>query len=151
MKRRDLMLLVSTFGMMGGVQAAKEVAPGATGDTHLRELLQGRWQGQEAGREALGACTLNVTGNAIQFQGAMPQDAYQASFVFVAGTQPQEMLATITDCSVSEYVGRTARFICWFENGVLMVAGSEPGSAEAPKGFEPQQGVRVFSFRKSKN
>lgn len=148
MQRRNFFtIVVPGLVMASHVQAAKEVAPGGV---DLRQAIQGDWLGREAGREDAGPCTLKVTGNSMVFQGAIPQDTYQATFAFVPGTDPQEMTATITNCAVPDYIGRTAHFICTLENGVLSVAGNEPGSVEAPKSFDPQPGTRIFAFLKAK-
>ncbi len=112
------------------------------------EKIQGAWEGVETGRESEGKCTLNVNGDTLSLQTGNKQDWYKATFTLPAGTDPQQLRATITDCPAPEFDGRSALAIFKLEGGKLTLSGHPPGSADAPRSFEGDAEARTFVFRK---
>ena len=61
------------------------------------QRLQGSWEGVLEGHETEGKVSITITGNALHFQGLKPTERYQATFTLPAGTDPQQLHATIKD------------------------------------------------------
>jgi uncharacterized protein (TIGR03067 family) len=112
------------------------------------QVLQGTWEGVEAGREAEGKCRMTVTGNTLHFQGVNEKEWYKATFSLSAESEPKQLRAKITECSVPEFVGKTAASIFKVEDGKLTITGNKPGLADAPKSFEAENGARSITFTK---
>lgn len=106
---------------------------------------QGKWIGTEAGAEAAGTCSLTVTGNELEFHGANTNEWYKAVFA-VYDTVPKQAVAVITDCPMPEYKKQTTYAIWQLENGVLTLAGNEPGNPTVPANFDALH-ARKFVFK----
>src|SRR5215813_3519091 len=55
--------------------------------------LQGYWEGDGAG----GKCSITITGNSLHYRNR--SSMYKTTFTLPAGTDPQQLHATIKDCS----------------------------------------------------
>jgi uncharacterized protein (TIGR03067 family) len=110
------------------------------------QKLQGTWVGTELGRE--GEVTLTFSGNSIDFKGASDQEWYKGLAVLNEELTPKQADFTIEECPAPNYVGKIAKAIYKLEDGVLTLAGSEPGSETRPVSFDadPSGEVRVFEF-----
>ena len=95
--------------------------------------LQGLWEGVEVGREAEGKCTMTITGNSIHFQGSNTNEWYKTTYTLPAGTDPQQLRATITGCPQPDYIGKVGLSIFKIEDGTLTLVGHEPGCAGRPE------------------
>jgi len=111
--------------------------------------LQGSWKGPEIGGRATGPCYLSISGNTMEFRGADPREWYKATFSLREDTDPKQVVASITECPFSRYVGKTSYALYRFEDGTLIFAGNEPGSAEPPSGFDAA-GTRRFELKKQR-
>ena len=105
--------------------------------------LKGTWQAQENGKPA-GSLVL-ADGN-LEYHGADPREWYKATYTLHEDTNPKQMIIMINDCPFTNYVGKTANAIYRIENGVLTIAGCEPGNPAMPTGFGGP-GVRLMSFK----
>jgi uncharacterized protein (TIGR03067 family) len=110
--------------------------------------LQGAWEGVEKGREDLGKCTLTITDKGIHFQGANPQEWYKGTFTLPAGTDPQQLIGTIAECGHPDFVGKNAISIYKIDGDTLTIAGKHPGSPDAPKTLDGEEGTRTFILKK---
>ncbi len=132
--------LVMTFVLMAGCSSM--------GDKAVPDIqkLQGTWVGTELGRE--GEVTLLVTENKMDFKGAHPQEWYKGSIVLNEEPEPKQADFTIEECPAANYVGTIAKTIYKLEDGVLTMAGSEPGTEPRPDSFDsdPSGATRVFEL-----
>jgi uncharacterized protein (TIGR03067 family) len=123
-----------------------------TGCSTLRKsdstALQGTWLGREVGRPAGDVCRLTIKGNALEYQGANKDDWTNGTFSLREDDQPKQLVGTITECGMDQYVGKTVFAIYKLEAGTLTLAGSEPGSPEIPTSFDAP-GTRQFIFTKN--
>ena len=106
------------------------------------------------GHEAQGKVAVTITGNALRFQGLRPADRYGASFTLPAGTDPQQLHATITEGPVPDGIGQEVFAILKIENGTLTLAGIDADDARSPRrgadgpSFEGNKMFR-YDFRKA--
>ena len=91
--------------------------------------LQGYWEGEGAG----GKCSITITGNSLHYHvGAW----YKTTFTLPAGTDPQQLHATIKDCSppTNNAIGKVVFAIFKIEDGTLTLA-EDDMSDKPPKTF----------------
>ena len=92
--------------------------------------LQGYWEGEGAG----GKCSITIKGNSLHYRNRAGW--YKATFVLPVGTDPQQLHATIKDCSPasSNAIGTVVFAIFKIEDRTLTLAEVD-GSDEPPKSF----------------
>lgn len=130
--------------------AAVLIASGCTTTAVHRSdsaALQGSWTGQEVGRSAEGACTLAISGNALEFHDTETQEWYKGTYTLQEDLNPKQLNGLITNCPAPEYIGTTVHAIYRIDAGTLTLAGDQPGNPEAPKTFDAA-GARMFVFKK---
>src|SRR6185369_13956757 len=91
--------------------------------------LQGDWEGEGAG----GKCSITITGNSLHYRvGAW----YKTTFTLPAGTDPQQLHATIKDCwpPSTNAIGTVVFAIFKIEDGTLTLA-EDDMSDQPPKTF----------------
>ena len=95
------------------------------------ERLQGNWGGDGAA----GKCSITITGNSLHFY-ARTDFWYETTFTLPAGTDPQQLHATIKDCSppTTNAIGKVVFAIFKIEDGALTLAAYDM-SDEPPKTF----------------
>ena len=92
---------------------------------------------------------MRITGNSIHFQGANKDEWYKATFTLPTGTDPKQLLGTITECHSPDFVRKSSFAIYKIEGGTLTLVGHKPGVPDAPKGFEGDATSRSFTFKKA--
>ena len=110
--------------------------------------LQGIWSGQESG-SAKGACSLVIQGSTIEFHGADTNEWYKAEFT-IYNTKPLQLVTTVTACPFPQYVGLTSYSIYELTDGILTVAGNEPGDPVVPSGFDARSARKIVFKLKPK-
>ena len=117
------------------------------------QRLQGSWEGILEGHETQGTVSITITGNALHFQGLKPTERYDATFTLPAGTDPQQLHATIKDGPVPRDIGKVVFAIFKIENGTLTLAGIPatlagiPATADqSPKPFGQESGFENNSM-----
>ncbi|HEX4264282.1 MAG TPA: M56 family metallopeptidase [Verrucomicrobiae bacterium] len=108
--------------------------------------LQGTWHGKELGSGSTGTVSLVVRGSNLEFRGANTNEWYHATFS-IFDSAPKQLVAKITDCASSDYVGTTACAIFRLQDGTLTLTGNEPGYPIAPGSFEAP-GTRTMVFKR---
>ncbi len=92
---------------------------------------------------------MTITGDLLKFQGARHEEWYSAKLILKADLSPKAADILIEDCSVRQYVNKSAKAIYELQGRTLTVAGNEPGEEASPTGFKPSRQTRVFVFKKS--
>ena len=91
--------------------------------------LQGYWEGEGAG----GKCSITITGNSLHYRAGT--NWWKTTFTLPAGTDPQQLHATIKDSSPpTNGIGKVVFALCKIEDGTLTLAEYD-GSDEPPKTF----------------
>lgn len=92
--------------------------------------LQGHWEGEGAG----GKCSITIAGNSLHYRNSAGW--YKTTFTLPAGTDPQQLHATIKECSPpsSKAIGTVVFAIFKIEDGTLMLA-EDDMSDKPPKTF----------------
>jgi uncharacterized protein (TIGR03067 family) len=92
--------------------------------------LQGYWEGEGAG----GKCSITITGNSLHYRAGT--NWYKATFTLSAGTDPQQLHATIKDSSPpTNGIGEVVFAIFKIEDGTLTLAVYDM-SDKPPKTFQ---------------
>ena len=96
--------------------------------------LQGYWEGDGSG----GKCSITITGNSLYYYGRT-DFWFKTTFTLPAGTDPQQLLATIKDCSdcsqpENSSTGKVVLAIFKIEDGKLTLA-VDQGSGKQPNAF----------------
>ncbi len=92
--------------------------------------LQGKWEGEGAG----GKCTITIVGNSLHYRNSAGW--FRTSFTLPSGTHPQQLHATIQECSppAKNAIGTVIFAIFKVEDGTLVLA-EDDGSDKPPKTF----------------
>jgi len=91
--------------------------------------LQGYWEGEGAG----GKCSITITGNTLHYRAGT--NWWKTTFTLPAGTDPQQLHATIKESSPpTNGIGRVVFAIFKIEDGTLTLAEVDM-SDEPPKTF----------------
>jgi hypothetical protein len=99
------------------------------------QRLQGSWEEVLVGQEAAGKISITITGNSLHFQGLRTDEWYETTFTLPAGTDPQQLHATIKDCPRPHDIGKVVFAIFKIEDGTLSLAGIQASAVEPPKTF----------------
>jgi hypothetical protein len=91
--------------------------------------LQGYWEGDGAG----GKCSITITGNSLHYRAGT--NWYETTLTLPAGTDPQQLHATVKDsASSTNDIGQVVFAIFKIEDGALTLA-IDDTSDEPPKTF----------------
>jgi beta-lactamase regulating signal transducer with metallopeptidase domain len=96
--------------------------------------------------KATGSASLVVKGSNLEFHGEDPREWYRGTFT-TYNTTPKQLVVSITDCPMPDYVGKTAFAIFHFQDGTLTITGNEPGNPVMPANFE-MPGSRKLVFKR---
>ena len=96
--------------------------------------LQGYWEGEGAG----GKCSITITNNTLHYRAGT--NWHQTTFTLPAGTNPQQLHATIKDSwpQSKDSIGTVVPAIIKIEDGTLTLAAYNM-SEDPPKSFEEAQ------------
>ncbi len=106
------------------------------------------------GRETNNKITLKFSGNALHFQwleGNIKGNWYEATFALPAGTNPQQLRATITDYyptndTGTRDIGRVVTAIFKIKEGTLTLAGIQDNNHERAKDIDPFEENTTFRY-----
>jgi uncharacterized protein (TIGR03067 family) len=121
-------------------------APTASG----LERLQGTWEGAVVGDRSDDRVTITITGDSLHFH----RDTnfwFKTTFTLPAGTDPQELHATIKDCPPPrDSIGKVVVAFFKIEDGKLTLAAMGERTDEMPKSFEAadDEGWTRYELRK---
>jgi len=109
--------------------------------------LQGTWEGFLVGHEADGKITITTTGNSLDFH----RDTnfwFETTFTLPAGTDPQQLHATIKDCAPpADSIGQVVFAFFKIEDGTMTLAQFGNGKTEQPKSFQDED-LYIYKLRK---
>src|SRR5689334_2202567 len=110
----------------------KTVAEPSTPTPSTADLkpLQGYWEGEGTG----GKCSITITGNSLHYRAGT--NWWKTTFILPAGTDPQQLHATIKECSPpsKNAIGTVVFAIFKIEDGTLLLA-EDDMSDKPPKTF----------------
>jgi uncharacterized protein (TIGR03067 family) len=110
------------------------------------QRLQGTWEGVLVGQEKDGKITITITGNSLHFH----RDTnfwYATTFTLPAGTDPQQLHATIKDGPDKDSTGKVVRAIFKTGDGNFTLAINQDPAQEPPKSFgDDTPGVIRYEF-----
>jgi uncharacterized protein (TIGR03067 family) len=103
--------------------------------------LQGTWEGVQASDKSDAKLGITFTGNSLHYQWLNSTSWYEASFTLPAGTNPQQLRATLTGYQPTNDIGTrdiglVIGAIFKIEEGTLTLAASGNGGEEPPKTFD---------------
>ena len=102
--------------------------------------LQGTWEGAMLGEKSDDKIAITITGTSLHYQSVNSTSWWKASFTLPAGTNPQQLHATITgyqqpNDAGTNHIGVVIGTIFKIEDGTLTLAANGGGGAEPPKTF----------------
>ena len=110
------------------------------------QRLQGSWEGVLVGQEKDGKITVTIAGDSLHFH----RDTnfwFETTFTLPAGTNPQQLRATITDSKDKDSTGKVVPAILKTGDGNLTLAINQDNSQEPPKSFDDETpGVIHYEF-----
>jgi uncharacterized protein (TIGR03067 family) len=109
--------------------------------------LQGTWSGKEIVATPDAPRHLVFAGRKFDYRGGDPDDWCKGTFTIEPGTQPKQLVLTLTECGLAQYIGKTSQGIYKIENGTLDICGNEPGIPAVPASWNAP-GARHMEFRK---
>jgi len=114
-----------------------------------RQRLQGKWEGVVVGQKSDVKTTITITGHSLFYQQGT-NSWFETAFTLPAGTDPQQLHATIKGCSEPDSIGKVVVAILKIEDGILTLAMNQYARLEAPKSFEgnEEKGTIRYEFRK---
>lgn len=129
-----LALAVATLGLLisSGLVCAQTAGPTNPPTVAVLERLQGSWEGVVEGQ---GKIAITITGNSLRFKGQRTNDWYETTFTLPAGTDPQQLHATIKGGAQPDHIGKVVFAIFKIEDGTLVLAGIQDSAVEPPKTF----------------
>jgi uncharacterized protein (TIGR03067 family) len=108
--------------------------------------LQGTWTGKDLSADSDAPCRLIVSGQAFEFHGPDANEWYKGTFTLREDANPKVLVASISECPVDKYIGKTDYAIYRLENGTLTLTAREPGNPDVPSGFDAPE-TRQFVFK----
>ena len=106
-----------------------------------RQGLQGHWTGSNTAHPGQ-TCTLNISGDQIEYRGAEPNDWLRGKFVLNEKTKPQQMNMTIIEPASGFIVG-----IYEVKGDKATIAVAPHGSSRRPVNFTPGRQVDVLELQ----
>ena len=116
------------------------------------KLLQGKWEGVDAGNKSGAKITITITGNSLHFY--RDKDFwFENTITLPAGTNPQQLHATIkgnAPSGGSSSIGKVVVAIFKIEDGTLTLAPTGDDSDEKPLTFEAVEanGGTIYKLQK---
>jgi uncharacterized protein (TIGR03067 family) len=114
-------------------------------DASSRQSLQGRWTGSNTAHPGE-TCSLNVSGDQVEYRGAEPNDWIRGKFVLNENSNPKQMDVTITEPASES--GKTILIIYESAANHITLAAGPHGSGQRPVDFTPGPQVDVLQFQR---
>jgi RNA polymerase sigma factor (sigma-70 family) len=139
-----LMLAAGTTGLVikHQRQAHNPIRVATAGSSEsAKQSLQGHWTGSNTAHPGE-TCTLNISGDRIEYRGAEPNDWLRGTFVLNENTQPGQMNVTIIEPASNFIVG-----IYEVKGGKMIIAVAPHGSSQRPIDYTPGPQVDVLELQ----
>ncbi|HYA78974.1 MAG TPA: sigma-70 family RNA polymerase sigma factor [Candidatus Nitrosopolaris sp.] len=104
-------------------------------------MLQGHWTGSNTAHPGQ-TCTLDISGDQIEYRGADPNDWLRGKFVLNKNTEPQQLNVTILEPANSFIFG-----IYQVSGDKMTIAVAPHGSSQRPMNFTPGPQVDVLELQ----
>ena len=118
---------------------------GSCGEDTDEPSLTGAWIGNEIGGDE-GEWTFVFEATVASATSA-GSEVYEGTYVAYPDESPMRLDMSITESLYPPFVGETALVIYRFDGDTLVLASNEPGVTEAPTGFTPTGGTRVWELK----
>ena len=106
--------------------------------------LQGYWERDGAGSK----CSITITDNSLHYY-ERPDFWFETTFTLPTGTEPQQLHATIKDCSPpADSIGQVLFAFFTIEDGILTLAAFDNSKVEQPRTFEDENIISIYTLRK---
>ena len=107
--------------------------------------LQGYWAGELLGGSF--KCSMTIKGNSLHFY-SRPDFWYKATFTLPAGTDPQQLRATIKDTapSATNDIGKVIVAIFKIDDGTLTLAVNQDPAGPPPKAFPSETNTVIARY-----
>ena len=109
--------------------------------------LVGTWVGTAVGHDPTTVWTFTATSTNVEVK-IDTVATYRGTYVADASSNPKTITITITDSTVSLYIGQTSNGIYKIAGSTLTFAANEPGVATRPADFTPGGNAEVFTLIK---
>ena len=117
-------------------------AAGVRRDGAAGHILQGHWKGTNTAHPGE-TCTLNISGDRIEYRGDDPNDWLRGTFVLNEEADPKELNVTIL-----EPAGSFILCIYQANGNDISIAAAEHGSRQGPVAFVPGRQVDVLELQR---
>jgi uncharacterized protein (TIGR03067 family) len=113
------------------------------------EAIQGTWKGQELRNGHVSFSWLSIVGRELEFRAADGKEWYKATFTLQENTVPKQLTAVITQCPITQYVGKAVAAIYQLEtddqgHGRLVITGNAPGNPQRPSGEGDRESRQII-------
>jgi RNA polymerase sigma factor (sigma-70 family) len=116
-------------------------AANAQNSTLSAQGLQGRWKGSNTAHPGQ-ECTLNISGDKIEYRGAAPNDWLRGTFILNENSNPKQL-----DVTILEPARSFVHCIYQADGGGITIAAAEHGSPLRPADFTPSPQVDVLELQ----
>jgi uncharacterized protein (TIGR03067 family) len=106
------------------------------------QKLQGRWKGSNTAHPGQ-TCTLNISGDQIEYRGADPSDWLLGRFVLNGSAEPKQLNVTILE-PANSFIFCIYRM----NDDKITIAAAEHGSSKRPADFRPSRQVDVLELQR---
>ena len=121
------------------------MASAGCGKSEDTDNIDGNWVGSDLSNPNA-QCQITVGNGQFEFRGTNETDSFTGNIaVIYTGSQPGTMDVTVT--APPQLEGKTALFIFERNGDELKLAWAPPGSYRRPSSFDPDQSVRIVSFK----
>jgi RNA polymerase sigma factor (sigma-70 family) len=111
-----------------------------------KQSLQGRWTGANTAHPGE-TCTLNISGDQIEYRGAEPNDWVRGTFVLNERAEPKQMDVTIA--APAGESGKTILLIYQSAANNITLAAGPHGTSQRPVDFTPGPQVDVLELQRN--
>jgi RNA polymerase sigma factor (sigma-70 family) len=122
-------------------QAHKPMLAAAGSGESSKQTLQGHWTGSNTAHPSQ-TCTLNISGDQIEYRGTDPNDWLRGTFVLNENAEPQQLNVTILEPAKGFIVG-----IYEVKGDTATIAVAPHGSSQRPVDFTPGPQVDVLELQ----
>jgi RNA polymerase sigma factor (sigma-70 family) len=123
-------------------QAPESTATGVQNGVSSAQGIQGRWKGSNTAHPGE-ECTLNISGNKIEYRGTGPNDWLRGTYVLNENANPKQI-----DVTILEPARSFIHCIYQADGGGITIAAAGHGSPVRPVDFTPSPQIDVLELQR---